>query len=142
MLSKTTEYAIRATLYVASQSKLDRKVGVAEIAENLNAPRHFIAKILQVLTKNRVLLSTKGPNGGFYWERHDPCVSVLDLIEIFDGTSLRMDCVLGLKTCSSANPCPMHDQFKSLRTELVELFRTTKVEELSETILFNQSKLQ
>jgi len=65
MFSKTCEYAIRAMIFIAQKSKLGR-VGIKEIAEAIDAPEHFIAKILQELCRKGLLQSLKGPTGGFY----------------------------------------------------------------------------
>ena len=66
MFSKTTEYALRATIYIAQKGTIDKKLGIDEIANAIDSPKPFTAKILQLLTKDKVLHSTRGPNGGFY----------------------------------------------------------------------------
>ncbi|MEQ1555161.1 MAG: Rrf2 family transcriptional regulator, partial [Ferruginibacter sp.] len=69
MLSKSCEYAIRAMIFISQKVGDVPKASVKEIATNINAPIHFIAKILQELCKKKILQSIKGPNGGFYLEK-------------------------------------------------------------------------
>ena len=71
MFSKSCEYGIRASIYVAKQSMKERKVGQKEIAKAIDSPEAFTAKILQKLTKTNVIRSIKGPNGGFFVETGD-----------------------------------------------------------------------
>ena len=67
MFSKTTEYALRATIYIAQKSSEENKLGIDVIAKAIDSPKSFTAKILQSLTKgNKVISSARGPNGGFY----------------------------------------------------------------------------
>ena len=65
MFSKSCEYAIRATIFIASKCCENRKVGLKEIADAIDSPTAFTAKILQKLSKNKIINSTKGVNGGF-----------------------------------------------------------------------------
>ena len=67
MFSKATEYALRATIYIAQKSSISNKLSLADIANAIDSPPSFTAKILQLLTKNNcVINSVRGPNGGFY----------------------------------------------------------------------------
>jgi len=67
MFSKTTEYALRAVIYIAQKGTEDNKLGLAEIAKAIRSPRSFTAKILQQLTTGgKIISSVRGPGGGFY----------------------------------------------------------------------------
>jgi Rrf2 family iron-sulfur cluster assembly transcriptional regulator len=46
MFLKSCKYGIRAVLYLAIHTKNGEKIGVNDIAEELNVPKHFLAKIL------------------------------------------------------------------------------------------------
>ena len=50
MFSKATEYALRATIYIAQKSSVDKKLSLTEIAQAIDLPPSFTAKILQLLT--------------------------------------------------------------------------------------------
>ncbi len=133
MFSKTTEYAIRATIYIAQKSSFDCKLGIEEISKAIDSPKSFTAKILQLLTKeNRIISSIRGPNGGFYITeeaKHLPIWSVL----IVTGENETLEkCLLGLKKCSSANPCPLHEGYKSIKQQLVQLFETKTIKQMAE----------
>ena len=129
ILSKSCEYAIRAAVYVAIKSHKNEKAGIAEISEAIGSPVHFTAKILQDLSRRRVLSSIKGPNGGFYIE-DDRSVYLIDIIRAVDGNELFSACVLGLKSCSDTQPCPMHDQLKPIRNQLLLEFGNRSVHDL------------
>lgn len=134
MVSKTCEHAIKAMLFVAQNSKDDIKVGVKEIAKAIDAPEPFIAKILQEMGRKGIVLSAKGPAGGFYLDAKGMQQSLADIVYAVDGDKLFTGCGLGLKSCSAKRPCPIHDQFASIRTQIKELLQTTTLSDYQKTL--------
>lgn len=129
MLSKTCEYALRAMIYIAQQSKDGSMVNIKEIAENINSPELFIAKILQGLSKQGFLHSSKGRYGGFYISQEDSKVSLADIVTAIDGDKMFSGCGLGLAYCSETNPCPIHNEYKEARDKLNEIYGMTTLEQ-------------
>lgn len=123
MLSNACKYAIRAILYLGIQTDEQNKVGVKKIADELETPQPFLAKLLQQLTKANLVSSTKGPNGGFFLSEHNAKNCVWDIIISIDGTSKFDDCFLGLSTCSDKNPCPVHFIVSPFKQKLLDNFK-------------------
>ena len=123
MLSNACKYAIRAILYLAIETDEEKKIGVKKISEELETPQPFLAKLLQQLTKAKLVSSTKGPNGGFYLTKKDKENAVWDIVINIDGTAKFDDCFLGLSTCSDANPCPIHFIVSPFKEKLLENLR-------------------
>ena len=69
ILSQACQYGLQATIYLAVQG--DTPVLSKDIATQLGIPPHFLAKILQELSKRGLLLSIRGRGGGFKLSR-DP----------------------------------------------------------------------
>lgn len=134
MFSQACKYAIRAAFFVAHRSNGGQNVGIKDIAEGLNAPQHFIAKILQDLTKKNFLTSTKGPNGGFALSDEQKQTSLLAIVYAFDGDKIITSCCLGLKDCSEKNPCPVHEDYKQIRKKLSSMLSSTKVTDYNDEL--------
>ncbi len=141
MFSKTCEYAIRAVLFIAQKTSDGQRVGIKEIAKNINSPEHFIAKILQELTRRDVLQSVKGPNGGFYLDQKSRKQSLADIVMAVDGDQIFKGCGLGLKQCSETHPCPIHHEFKQVRKDLYRMLQKARVDSFSESLENNLSFL-
>jgi len=124
MVSKTCEYAIRAVLFVAQQSKKNVKVSVKEIAIAIDSPESFIAKILQELRRKGIVLSAKGPSGGFYLSAKGLKYSLADIVYAIDGEKLFTSCGLGLTTCSAKKPCPIHNEFAGMRKQIKKMLQS------------------
>lgn len=132
MFSKTCEYAIKASIYIASQSLENKRVGIKEIAQEIASPEAFTAKILQVLSKNHIVDSIKGPNGGFEIQATKMRTTLLaQIVKAVDGDNIFISCGLGLKNCSAKNPCPLHNQFAKIRNDITILLESTNLEDLA-----------
>ncbi len=82
MLSKSTEYAIRALVFVQLRNWEQKRPGVGEIAKEIEAPEAYTAKILQILTKNKLMDSMKGRGGGFFFKDNQSSLTLYDVIHV------------------------------------------------------------
>lgn len=132
MFSKSCEYAIKAAIYIATNSLLDKKVGFVDVAKEINSPEAFTAKILQKLTKDDVVQSVRGVNGGFYIPRNlIEKVKLAQIVHSIDGDAVFKGCGLGMEKCNENHPCPLHDKFMAIRNDLQQTLETTNLEELA-----------
>jgi Rrf2 family protein len=127
MFSKTCEYAIRALIFIAGKSSAGVKVGIKEIASGIDAPEAFIAKILNTLSRKKLVQSFKGPTGGFYLNASSLECSLADVVKAIDGEKIFIGCGLGLPNCSESRPCPIHHEFKILRNDISQLLQGAKL---------------
>ncbi|WP_309609491.1 Rrf2 family transcriptional regulator [Flavobacterium sp.] len=134
MFSKSCEYAIKAMIFVAQKSKDENRIGVKEIANGIDAPEHFIAKILQDLGKKKLINSVKGPNGGFYMDKTNLKSSISDIVKAIDGDGIYKDCVIGLKLCSEKNPCPVHFEYKEIKKNLIKMLEESTIADFNEKL--------
>ena len=135
MFSKSCEYGIRASIYVAKNSLKGRKVSLKDVALHTDSPPAFMAKILQKLTKTEVLSSMKGPTGGFFvpLDRIED-ISLLTIVLAMDGDGIFEDCTLGLRRCDGQKPCPMHFAFVKIRQEMRESLETKSLKSLADEV--------
>lgn len=132
MFSKACEYGIRATIFIAAESLKNNRVGQKEIAEEIDSPVAFTAKILQKLVHRNIVSSAKGVGGGFSIDKNRlKEIRLVEIVEAIDGDSIFRGCGLGLSDCSEDHPCPVHDKFKSIRGELTIMLEDTTLEELA-----------
>lgn len=131
MFSKACEYGIRSVLFIAEQSEQDKRPNVTEISKAVDSPEPFTAKICQQLARSGIIISKKGPKGGFYLEK-DSNLTLADIVISIDGIDIFEGCALGLPNCSSELPCPVHDQFQNVREGLKRMCENTTVLQLAE----------
>ena len=83
-LTRASSYALHAVAFMAAQ-KHDKPVASHNIAKARVIPARFLLKVLKPLVSARILLSIKGPNGGYRLARPASEISMLDIVEAVDG---------------------------------------------------------
>jgi Rrf2 family protein len=83
-LTRASSYALHAVAFMAAQ-KHDRPIASHIIAQARGIPERFLLKVLKPLVQARVLLSIKGPNGGYRLARPASDISMLEILEAVDG---------------------------------------------------------
>ncbi|UBM59357.1 Rrf2 family transcriptional regulator [Marinilongibacter aquaticus] len=130
MFSKACEYGIRAVIHIANAQS---RVSLKSVAQAIDSPTAFTAKILQSLAQNRLIVSSKGPQGGYEMpEKLTTQISLAQIVEAIDGQNIYNACGLGLAQCNAKKPCPVHFKFKAIRDELKAMLESTSVAELSQ----------
>lgn len=130
MFSKGCEYGLKAVIHLCIESRGGKKLKIKEIASAIDSPEPYTAKVLQTLTKRKVISSVKGPGGGFFIDPKAKPIPVIKVIDAIDGRGAFERCGLGLKECSAKNPCPIHDEFISYSSQLKNLLMHKTVQEL------------
>lgn len=134
MLSTSCKYALRAAVYLMSQTGKLRRAGLKEVADEIEANEHTTGKILQLLVREGIISSAKGPTGGFYIAPDAPPLYLIDIVSVVDGVDLFFECGLGLKKCSETHPCPIHHSYKEAREILYAEFSTITIQQLAQNI--------
>lgn len=132
MLSNTCKTAIKAVIFLCSLQQA--RASVKDVAEGIHVNEHTVGKILQILVKQGLIQSTKGPSGGFSITDEQKGFPIIYIVEAIDGRQVFTACGLGLSSCSSSRPCPIHNEYKVARDHLEQLFREKKVEDLCESV--------
>jgi Rrf2 family iron-sulfur cluster assembly transcriptional regulator len=132
MLSNTSKYAVRAMIYLALKTDGQTKIGIKKISADLNIPSPFLAKILQVLAKHKLLSSTKGPNGGFGLAKDSKRITLFEIVTIIDGNDIFEKCLISIRTCNEENtPCPLHEGYQPIREAIIKLFKEKVIGDLA-----------
>ena len=116
--SKPSQYALRAVSYIVRNEKKGACQAV-NIAKNENIPKPFLSKILKRLVESKILVSSKGPGGGFTLAQDPRHITVMDVIRVFDDIDEELKiCAIGWAKCSDDKPCALHSKFKKLREDI------------------------
>lgn len=134
MLSNSSKYAIKAVLFLALNSKDNKKIMVKDISKPINVPQAYIAKLLQELSKKNIISSSRGPKGGFYLSKANMENSLMDIINIIDGEKRLIACVLSLEKCNLEKPCPLHELVYPLKTKFIKVLQDRTIKEFSALI--------
>ncbi|MBI5921615.1 MAG: Rrf2 family transcriptional regulator [Betaproteobacteria bacterium] len=133
ILSRTSQYAIQALIYIATQPRgvpiLNRTV-----AEYLGVPPAYLAKIMQSLCRGNLLYSFRGRQGGFCLREGCEKVNLMQILALVEGPDITESCVIGLKICEDESACPMHEKWRPIKTRIVELMRNQTLAKLASAV--------
>jgi len=126
--AKTTEYAIRVVLYMAS--KPNELLSVNHMHQRLDIPYKYLGQLMGKLAASGLAESVKGKQGGYRINQTRMPIYLAEIIEIVEGLADYDRCILGFPECSNKNPCSLHhlwmEQIKAIRN----IIYTVSVEDL------------
>lgn len=118
LITRDTDYAIRALNYIVCNE--GRTVSITELVRELETPKPFLRKILQLLSINGILKSYKGKNGGFVLTSEPGNISLLDLMQIFQGQFKISECIFKKNTCPNQQNCLLKVEIDSIEKMVLE----------------------
>lgn len=142
MLSKTCEYALRAMIFLARDSRVEERIPIKEIMQETDAPELFVAKIMQKLSREGYVDAAKGRNGGYLLTPSHLNTSLAQIIRCIDGDKMFNGCGLGLAHCSEAHPCPIHHRYKVERQRFEKLYSSILLKEFRENKAYQDLRLK
>ena len=105
LITRDTDYAVRALCRITDYK--EQPVSVDELTKSLKIPKAFLRKILQVLSKEKILRSYKGKGGGFILAVSMDKIYLKDLMDIFQGPIKLNECIFKKKICPNIRACPL-----------------------------------
>ncbi|MDP2878000.1 MAG: Rrf2 family transcriptional regulator [Sulfuricella sp.] len=140
ILSRTSQYAIQALIYIATRPPgepiLNRKV-----AEYLGVPTAYLAKIMQNLCRGNLLYSYRGRQGGFCLREGGEKTDLMQIVTLIEGVGFTENCVLGLKVCSDETACPVHSKWKPIKEKIVALLNEQTLDRLAAAVLSGKYRI-
>src|SRR4051794_23429896 len=129
MLSRTTEYALRAVVSLAGCRGGPALADV--IAEKTKVPRSYLNRVLQDLTAAKLVRSRPGPGGGYELALPPGDVTILDVVSAVAPIERIRHCPLGLP--SHTELCPLHQELDRAFAATEAAFQGVTLKDLIES---------
>jgi Rrf2 family protein len=133
-ISRRIEYGLRAMLYLASQP-VGTIVPFREIAQRMDVPKDFLAKILKKLVREKLAASIRGSHGGYSLGRAAAEITFLDVIEAVEGPVKVNLCTdksdLEHSGCSFSGGCTMSSVWRLGQERMLEVYRHARLDKLA-----------
>lgn len=130
MLTRTTEHAIRAALWLVDHPQ--GPTSVREIARATGIPPGYLAKVLHTLARAGLVAVQMGPGGGFRLAQPPDAVHLVDVVD-----AIRPLGVPGRGPGDgppATDRCPLHARIERAIAAAREVFSDCTLEELSDEI--------
>ena len=128
MISQTSEYALRAAIFLASRTD-GSPASAQEISKAVHVPVGYLQKTLRMLVKRDIVTAQRGTGGGFALAKVPGAISVLDILKASETQIMRIEhCPLGIKRHTRL--CPLHRMLDEEMARSENRFATTSLLDL------------
>ena len=127
---KTTEYAIRVMVFLASNK--DERYSVNSLHKQLDIPYKYLGRLMHTLSTAQLVNVEKGKQGGYRIGKALDDILLYEIVGVVEGLENYDRCVLGFDECSDVNPCLLHKYWLSNRENFKEMLFNTSLADLKE----------
>ncbi|NOY53360.1 MAG: Rrf2 family transcriptional regulator [Deltaproteobacteria bacterium] len=117
-LTRAADYALRGVLYLSLQPEGTLSV-ISEIAEQMDIPEGFLARIFQTLAKSGIIRSHRGKKGGFSLALPAEEINMRKVIETMEGPIHLNRCLNGYGDCGRGTLCSLHDVWCRIQEQVI-----------------------
>jgi Rrf2 family protein len=128
-LSKKADYGLIAVRHLAARYSKG-SCSAKEIAKAYGIPSELLAKILQKLARNGLLVSQHGTNGGYTLARHPSQISAFEVIRALEGPLFITSCVTDRRECGQMLKCTVREPLRKVNETLVKALSEVSISSL------------
>ncbi len=129
-LTRAADYAVRVMIHLAGQP-LGSIVRLRTLASAVDVPESFLAKVLQTLTRSGMMVSRRGPDGGFELVPSSMQATILDVISAIDGPVQLNTCLGEQGCCERKEWCPAHSVWAEAQIAMLNVLNRETIGELA-----------
>ena len=139
-LTKKADYGLIALRHLASLP--GSMASTKDIADAYHLPVPLLAKVLQMLTKVKILQSVAGTHGGYKLARDPRRISVLEVVRAIDGPVILTHCFTEHGVCEQSEKCTVREPLRRVHEGILELLHNFTITDLAESPSVKLTQLQ
>src|SRR5215510_623886 len=128
--TKRADYGLMAIHYIAIHDDLGA-VNAKRIAEEFSIPQELLAKILQRLAKQRLIMSHNGPKGGYVLARRPTEITLGQVIRALEGPINIVECLEEDSECPQMARCNLRRPVRKIQAAISQMLDTMSLAELA-----------
>ena len=128
-ISKLLDYGLLVVVTIAKNN--DAPYSAAKIADvtDLNLPT--VRKLLNLLSSSNIVESKRGTEGGYILTKSAKSIKVLDIVKaVEDNVRITECCDRRTKGCSVIKKCTVHNYWKLMNKQVIEILSNTSIEDI------------
>ncbi len=129
-LTRKGEYAIRGMVYLAEHEP-GKLILISEIAEAVDVPQSFLAKIFQDFTRLGIVRSSRGARGGFCLARPSAQITLREVVEAVEGPIYPNSCLISEGICERSGTCNVHPVWRKVQKQVQQILDEVTLAELT-----------
>jgi Rrf2 family protein len=128
------DYSLKALLMLAEHYPSAQPLRVEEIAAAQSVPENYLRRLLIELKRGGLVLSQKGPSGGYLLARPPARITMADVVTVAEGDYVPVECLEdgANSLCPRNGGCPMRDVWREVRDSVIAILRSATLQSLVE----------
>ncbi len=128
------DYCLKALITLAERYPTAQPYRVEEIAAVQNVPENYLRRLLIELKRGGLVLSQKGPSGGYMLARHPSKITMAEVVQIIEGDYVPVECLEDGSNalCQRADNCAMRDVWNEVRESVNAILSGVTLQSLAE----------
>jgi len=132
-LTRAADYAVRVMIHLATLPEYQRTT-LPALARATGAPKSFLSKVLQTLSRAELISSQRGQSGGFEILTRGRQTSVRAVIEAIDGPICLNVCMTPGASCERKSFCPAHPVWRNAQAAMLSVLDSTTISALADDV--------
>lgn len=128
--TKRADYGLMAIHYIAVHDEVGA-VSVKRIAEEFRIPPELLAKILQRLARQGLIVAQAGPKGGYALARRPTAITVGEVVRALEGPIRIVECYEEASDCPQMERCSLRRPVQKIQTAITHMLDTMSLAELT-----------
>ena len=127
------DYSLTALVMMAERYPSAQPIRIEEIAASQKLPETYLRRLLIDLKRGGVVLSQKGPSGGYFLARHPAKITMAEVVQIIEGDFVPVECLEdgANSPCRRDDVCAMREVWREVRDSVLEILGRTTLESLT-----------
>jgi Rrf2 family transcriptional regulator, cysteine metabolism repressor len=127
------DYSLKALLMLAERYPAPQPMQVEAIAAAQSIPENYLRRLMIALKRSGLVLSQKGPSGGYILARPPSRITMADVVEAIEGDYVPVECLEegANSPCRREDICAMRDVWRRVRDEVNSILRASTLESLA-----------
>jgi FeS assembly SUF system regulator len=130
-LSKKADYGLIAMKHLSNHRE-KHACSAGEIAEEYGISATLMAKVLQKLAKEKLVVAKHGSSGGYQMAKEPQKTSALEVITAIDGPVLITSCVTNHGACDATDRCSVREPLRRVNESILDVLSMVTIAQLSD----------
>ena len=128
------DYSLKALVMMAERYPSSQPIRIEEIAASQGIPETYLRRLLIDLKHGGIVLSQKGPSGGYFLARHPAKITMAEVVQIIEGDFVPVECLeAGANSpCRNDEACAMREVWCQVRDAVLAILGRTTLESLAQ----------
>jgi FeS assembly SUF system regulator len=128
-ISRLTDYATAVILFMQNDDKL---YSSEMIATGVRLEIPTVSKVLKLLTKAKILASTRGANGGYQLAKTSDDITLFDVIQAIEGNTAITECTKTDSLCAQEQGCDSRTGWQKVNQQIQNILVRMTIARMAE----------